>query len=265
MHCWGSDDGSSSDRGQVTDAPSGEFRTVATLENTVCAVDIDGDLQCWGRPTSGIIEDVPREGGFIDVAVGWHAACALDEAGFVHCWGEDNPDGAREFDVVSDAPSGTYGSIGMGTYHGCALSAAGAIDCWGIESGRDYEDGGQVTDTPSGAFEHLSVCAGHNCAIDQSGHAVCWGDPHDDGLEYDSTDPVTDVSAGVTSTCVVHQDHEVECWGRPPVHDDNDMYDPPSGPFLDVAAGDDHHCAIDAETGDPVCWGSTGSGQSDPP
>ena len=53
-----------------------------------CALDVQGELRCWGDDYSG--ESSPPAGSFVDVAAGSAHACALDDEAALVCWGSNS-------------------------------------------------------------------------------------------------------------------------------------------------------------------------------
>ncbi len=66
----------------------------------------------------------------------------------------------------------------------------------------------------------------------------------------------TQVSAGATHTCGLHEDGSVECWGY--------MREDPPGTFLQVSSGYNYACGVlDDQT--LSCWGDATKGEDVPP
>ena len=153
---------------------------------------------------------------------------------------------------------------------------------------------GATNGTPSGQAE-LAVYAGqgeHTCII-RSGNVQCWGRNSHGQLGYGhrhnigdeesaaSADnvplggPATQLALGLHHTCALRQDGAVLCWGsnalgqlgygdRQPRGDDGSPGPFPvvdvGGPVVDLAAGQDHTCALMAD-GRVRCWGAGNRGQ----
>ena len=59
LDCWGVDDGSFWDDGQVTDVPPSAYLSIASGAYHSCAISDSSLLQCWGRDDSGQVSDLP--------------------------------------------------------------------------------------------------------------------------------------------------------------------------------------------------------------
>ncbi len=83
IDCWGD--------GQLgeLDAPEGVFTVLSAENSTACAIEVGGDVRCWGSNSAGQAPD--REiGPFTIVDVGGSHVCAILANGEVDCWGADN-------------------------------------------------------------------------------------------------------------------------------------------------------------------------------
>jgi hypothetical protein len=61
----------------------GQYLAIAVEDRSLCAIDIDGALHCWGDDISS-----PPAGTFMQVAMAGSYACALDDAGAIQCWSD---------------------------------------------------------------------------------------------------------------------------------------------------------------------------------
>ncbi|MEM6993617.1 MAG: hypothetical protein AAF721_24095 [Myxococcota bacterium] len=121
------------------------------------------------------------------VAARDHHTCALDVDGNVWCWGRDDfgQTGDGSDGGEHGAPTAVVGlpatvSIATGTYHSCAVSDAGEVYCWGRNhQGQLGVPGGQVAEAQlvSGVQDAIDVTAGdsHTCAATDGGEVWCWG------------------------------------------------------------------------------------------
>ena len=228
LTCWGIEDGSLFDFGQVSDAPAIDVVDVAAGAYFGCAVRYDGQLSCWGSDQYG--QATPPSGTFQQVSAGVNHACALDVDGAVHCWGIN--DGSADDDrQVGDTPGGTFVAVSAGDYHSCALDAFGDAVCWG----RDSE--GQAS-PPSTVFAAISAGGMHSCGVDISGQVHCWGSDgegqvsgggSDTGnlgggpipvgecasLGLDGQDDFVDLSDSSQLPGIGSADFAIEMWARP--------------------------------------------------
>ena len=68
------DDGSTDDKGQVTDIPSGNFAQVTAGYRHSCGLRPTGEVECWGRNDDDIITGAPS-GAFTLIAAGSQNNC----------------------------------------------------------------------------------------------------------------------------------------------------------------------------------------------
>ena len=231
IECWGIDDGSINDQGQVTNAPTGnsDYTSITSNDDHTCAIRlVDRTIDCWGddscQQASGPTGSAPYE----QVSAGYRHTCAVAETTrSLQCWGDDT------YNQATPPPTGSYREVHAGKFHTCALGqTSGALRCWGINDGsaEDYGQVKQATHYDQIAFQSLTAGAYHSCGIAGSrpGRVYCWG--IDDGSD-DDYGQVTDT--------------------------------PTASNFIHVSAGAYHTCAI-TDFGRTVCWGSNKSGQGTP-
>ncbi|MEZ4448792.1 MAG: hypothetical protein R3B09_04865 [Nannocystaceae bacterium] len=175
LHCWGT----IPELGNLDDALivrprqflAGPIAAIDAEESSLCVVDGDGGLRCWGpvaehyrdgadvhlaeeeeddddeSPPEAFsrggplwkLEAVPVAP--VGLAVGSEHACLLTAAGEVHCWGDNNQgqlgDGTtrdRPTPVKVEGLPGPATQIVAGSQHTCALVDGGAIYCWGAKT-----------------------------------------------------------------------------------------------------------------------------------
>ena len=178
-------------------------------------------------------------------------AAAVTSEGRLVCWGEE------EFGAA-DCPEGVFTDVGQGAIHGCALDVAGGIVCWHPDSETwDDRNYGQA-DAPAGTFSAVDAWYVSSCAIDASEQAVCWGANEWGG---DGVPPperaYVDVSVGGGWDLGLTTAGEIEIWGGVFGGDYEIEMLPSGGPFLAIAAGQLHGCAVDGD-GLATCWGGEG-------
>jgi alpha-tubulin suppressor-like RCC1 family protein len=135
------------------------------------------------------------------------------------------------------------------------------------------------------AYRFIAVSAGghHTCAIGSPPVVLCWGRNKDgqvgNGTFSTSAQPaavgfesaVIDVVTGARHSCALAETGTVSCWGwnangqlGAHVGEDKRLTRPTSidaaGPFVKLAAGSAHNCAL-AANGGATCWGSDEIGQ----
>lgn len=165
--CWGPPD-------LPAVSTDGPFTALAAADH-VCALGVDGSLQCWGNETYGATE--PPAGTFSSLVSNHVHSCALSEAGEASCWGglyfeDESPE-------LIDPPSETFTKIVSGTAHMCGLTPSGDAVCWGY--GTPERENGTLPDlsqaSPTSAgFVEIAAGYWHTCGLDATGLLECWGD-----------------------------------------------------------------------------------------
>jgi len=164
-----------------------------------CAVDVAGQIWCWGRGEHGEIGDgtstdqpVPTRialpGGVAvsSLSAGGAHTCAVDGAGEVFCWGANNrgqlgtgspgPDLAAPSLATSVSPTTR---VAAGGAHTCVELADRTIACWGANESGQLGDGTTVDRAlpieVAGATGTVAAGAAHTCASTSGGTVTCWG------------------------------------------------------------------------------------------
>ena len=115
IDCEGKDWG-----GTVTTPPPGnKYTQVATAIFRACALDLDGEVTCWGSSASSTTE---FSGPVKMLDIDEHATCGILEDGHIEC-----PDRTS----VWEMPEGTFAQISVGRWHACAVTIEGEMKCWG--------------------------------------------------------------------------------------------------------------------------------------
>ncbi|MEM9068027.1 MAG: hypothetical protein AAGE52_05950, partial [Myxococcota bacterium] len=218
LYCWGRNnrgqvgDGTTIDRLEatlVTNPATGmplRVQGVATGFLHTCALDLDGELWCWGNATYGVLA---QPGGapilrpqramgdatfeartFTQIEAAQWSNCVLDDLRRVWCWGRNdaaqlglgstlslnNPMPQRVLNLDSDVAE-----ISVGLRHGCARLADGTVRCWGQNATAEVGTGTtmmvfEATDVGLSDIATISTGSQHTCAADSSGALYCWGD-----------------------------------------------------------------------------------------
>jgi alpha-tubulin suppressor-like RCC1 family protein len=161
----------------------------------------------------------------------------------------------------------------VGESHACYLDTGGRAFCWGRNGNGELGNGttaaSAVPVPVSGGLAFVAISAGsggQTCALTAAGEAYCWGQNAGgqlgDGTRISRTAPVR-VIGGATfsalhagsSTCGVTRAGGAFCWG--PGFGAGSFE---GGPFVGVAAGFLHSCALKA-TGEAVCRGYNTDGR----
>jgi alpha-tubulin suppressor-like RCC1 family protein len=129
--------------------------------------------------------------------------------------------------------------IAAGDSHSCAITAAGEVRCWGDNTAGKLGIGTLAGFFPfpvapdlGGPATRLEAGSDHTCAVTSDGGAKCWG-LNSRGQLGDGTTVDWGVPVGVSGL---------------------------STGVRDVAAGEDHSCAL-LDAGNVKCWGENYAGQ----
>ena len=207
--CWGLDDGSQYDYGQVTDVPAGRFKDIVAGIGYSCAITMEGGVECWGDDRLGQVSDVPTETNFVQIDASGDTILALNQDAEIVYWGEY----ATDFADWEDTYRQPYplNDISMAFDTVCALQDDGAIDCWG----DDYSSNYVILYAPwTKGFTDIAVALWHACAINKNGVVKCWGtDIYGEVNEAPTDSGYVAVDVGDSSSCALKATGEVICWG----------------------------------------------------
>jgi alpha-tubulin suppressor-like RCC1 family protein len=278
----------------------GPFLEVAAQRDSTCALDSTGVVQCWGTgsvakdplPSAPLkkiamggncgvgvrLDDTlvgwgngcepPPSGSYLDIGVG-HEGCAINRDRDLICWALS---GATKAPVDGGAPirlpprrntntPGPFTTLSMGSLHGCALRADGTIHCWGNCSATNAgsKDCPARIAPPSGPFVDVASGDDFSCVLGRDHRVQCWGELGALAPPATSSFAWSKLAAKHNTLCGVNVAGEVECAGEP-VNWNGTHYRPPPGPFVNVAVGGRHVCAI-RPAGVLECWRVDQQGQ----
>ncbi len=281
--CWG-------DMGYgLANAPAGTFTRVVSGDWHSCALDATGRARCWGYNRNHQC-DVPAD-ELVDLTATRQTTCGLRKDGSRICWGEPrSPLAGKLVQLVLDCgltaegriaceegepPTGVFAQIARHGQNRCGVTRAGRVQCWGSNNRGEREVPEHLRDSPSlGPAIATKPPSGRittgylaACTIDAQQRPVCWGKP--EVARRTPAHEVRQVSAGGAHVCAINADDTLACWGE-------DTYGQVNAPTLlraiDVAAGEDHSCAVLQRDASISCWGAgrerTGGahqGQANPP
>jgi alpha-tubulin suppressor-like RCC1 family protein len=244
---------------------------VALAHNHSCALDVAGQVSCWGGNVRGELgvsgvssASLPQPltalppatalavGGItsaqlVDGASSISAggfSCALSQARTAYCWGSNSHGQLGHAGAGGATPQPVPGltdlvEIVAGGAHACARSAAGAVYCWGANAQGQLGDGSLSSRASPALVAGLgagvvALAAGfeHSCAWLGAGEIRCWGDNFHGQLGDGST------LDRPLPTAVVSVPAQI----------------------TGIAAGGARSCATTAG-GDLFCWGSNSWGE----
>lgn len=234
--CWGSDSNGQLGRRDPFWGPAGGgpepvwadvsgmgkvSRIVAGASHT-CALNLEGELWCWGSNSDGRVGDGTTkdrtlpvrvaesngfpDGGVTDFALGTYHTCATTVNGHVYCWGDNgygrlgNPTASsskvpvqvrKYVDISTTAEFAGLSNVTTGLDHTCAWSPEGTGWCWGRSLYGQLGDGivASTQPLPRYAIKNRTVL-------------------------MEPTGAVLQVSAGYNHTCAVHESGQGHCWGH---------------------------------------------------
>jgi len=229
-YCWGEDFRGQTGTGQkqwvvkVATPVEGDlrFRTLRAGPESTCAIDLNGDLFCWGGSEvvgEAVVPRLVQQGlGLISLEYGGNIGgrglvCGQGGTGTLYCFGyephERLPQPTPAAVALPAARSARQLSIG-GVWtpliglpysyqrHVCALATTGGLTCWGTNAYGQVGDSSTTdrdTPTPVTSLDNVTqVTAGgvHSCAVSTDGVAYCWGANNWGQLGIGSAgDPVT--------------------------------------------------------------------------
>jgi len=164
-----------------------------------CALDLAGQIWCWGRGDRGEIGDgaatdqplptaIPLPDGVaaVSVSAGGSHTCAVDRAGQLFCWGANDRGqlgtGTPGSDVTAprlttNVPPALL--VAAGGAHTCVELADRSVACWGANENGQLGDGTTVDRAVpvevAGASGVVAAGAAHSCASTSDGTVTCWG------------------------------------------------------------------------------------------
>ncbi len=182
VYCWGADYfGSLGDGGPVSSTLTGELpvevdtsgvlagKTIVHIGvgmASVCAMDSDGQVYCWGTNSNGELGNGTTEHASSPTAVvmdgdlsgktpaklsvGYSHACVNTTEGKVYCWG-----------------SNAFGALGSGEGDSTSVSQTYETEPTAVETAGTVMDGKVITRIDTGLY--------YTCAIDDSKYVYCWG------------------------------------------------------------------------------------------
>ena len=239
------------------------WKTVSTVDDTTCGIDINHQLYCWGDNYYGQLDNydgiLKNSYGFPltsdsiynvkKICVGFANICGIDENSELLCWGANNfgqlgnytTDNSYYPVLITNGQNSRWESVGLGGYHTCGVDKDDDLWCWGGNDHGQLGDGTTVhssyplfiTNSQNISWKSISLGVYHTCGIDKSDRLWCWGGNDygqlGDGSNADSNYPVL-ITNGQNNT------------------------------WKSISLGAYYTCGID-ENGKLWCWGSNNNGQ----
>jgi alpha-tubulin suppressor-like RCC1 family protein len=220
VHCWGQLYSTSGWRLEEIPralTPAQTWRSVSTGMAGACGIKSDGSLWCWGylrELTDGAVEvsDEPIQIGLDDdwaqVSNNGYRACAIKDDASLWCFGSNFDAGLGNGSLENRgqptlvAEAGPWLDVAAGIST-CAVRFDHTLWCWGSTLGPE-----PWTVDPNTDWEEVESRDSYPCALRGGGKLYCldWTnamDAIDEGGGYTS----------VSSTCAVHADQTLGCWG----------------------------------------------------
>ena len=216
-------------------------------------LDEGGDVFWWGEKSS------VHPGDHTAVTISHGQVCAIDGTGGITCPGlGDGPVGPF-VDVGARYAEFDVGFYSVDVFEACGRSDEGVVEC--VSLGDTYAGAVHATGPWYADYD-----AAVDCGVRWDGSLECgvrFGELLDgagvavpDGDEFVALDGYSDGGfdgngSPIGRICALDSAGVITCFG------DGLLPDPPAGSFVQVAVGESHACALDAD-GDVQCWGSAG-------
>lgn len=225
IYCWGSNNYGQIGNGEFggsgwtiparTDLGFSDVESITTGAVHACALRSIGAIYCWGgngeaqiggTNTFDSVALPTQVSGISDatsVDAGDTHTCAVHSDGTVSCWGSNYfgqlGNGASGVDEISYQPVKVSGltdvtGVTAGLFHSCALHANGTVSCWG------WNHTGQLGNGISDEWTYNTL--------------INWEDEKSPiPVQVFGINDAVALSAGRDSTCALHSDATVSCWG----------------------------------------------------
>jgi len=223
---------------------------VATGTSFICALLVNGDIQCWGDDNFGALDSPSAGAPYQAISAGEAHACAIDSDNAIVCWGNEDNDRLQ-------APAGSFTQLSSSYTSNCAVATDGSVECWGNRAEGNLD---VPTDLP--AAKQVVLARHTTCALLQDGSLQCWGfpiptPPAQGPYEKIALDYRFSGSEG--ALCVLDLEGRVDCRFFNPFTQALDLElqntVPSSAGFSDLAIIDDFVCGINAQA-EVECWGN---------
>ncbi len=303
LWCWGNNDqgnlgigmlGGPAQLTPIQPMGGGTWSALAAGYETVCGVQTNGTLWCWGYDAYGTAASasavdllVPTQVGtemYRAVSLSYETGCAVRADGHLRCWGDGSAGELGNDDTMSSylpvavaMDDATWTAVAVGGAHVCGIHDDGTLLCWGTNTtGQLASDtspdrqrtnptavaGGPWTSVATGESHTCAIAADHRlwCAGSDSGAlGVAGGGSRTVPVEVGTA---ATIAAGGYTTCSISSSNALACWGynNAGMIGDGTAHNaqsavPVAGTWRAVAPYIDHTCGI--TMADAIsCWGT---------
>lgn len=215
-YCWGDDFRGQTGTGQsqwtvrVATQVVGDlrFRALRAGPESTCAIDMNGDVFCWGGSEvvgEAVVPRMVQEGlGLTTLEYGGNIGgrglvCGQNGSGTLYCFGYEPHENLPQPTPVAvalpaEATARQFAIGGVWTpliglpysyqRHACAVGTTGVVACWGTNAYGQIGDSSTTDrDAPTpvislGDIAQVTAGGAHSCALSTDGVADCWGANH---------------------------------------------------------------------------------------
>ncbi|WP_419943769.1 S8 family serine peptidase [Candidatus Poriferisodalis sp.] len=242
----------------------GGFRSLSAGARHACGVRDNGAVSCWGL--ASVVDEVPDVAfRSLSSSPGADFVCGVRVADHaVQCWGDVPAEvtadvvGRRVLDTDgATALDGRFEKVAVGDRHVCGVRLNGPVVCWGDNAVGQTDSPWRVFTVAQANVTEIAAGGEHSCAVSMQTGLLCWGQIL--GSRYPPASSAViarQIAAGAVNTCVIDEDHELECFGS----NSRGVLDVPEGEFVSLDAGSHHMCAV-SNVGSLRCWGDSADGR----
>ncbi|MBX2880237.1 MAG: hypothetical protein KTR32_09915 [Granulosicoccus sp.] len=188
----------------------GAISAVTLGDNHVCAINLNGNVRCWGGNFYGQLDVPAAASPAIAIDAGEAHTCSITTNGSVVCWGL----GSNGRTTVPDTGA-QYSAVAAGVKHTCAVRTDGNVDCWGADDSRMSQF---VADLPP--VKDVAADFDRICVLTVDGDIIC-NNQFSSRLPPPANGPYTELafSGGDNDgdiICGLNEQGKVDCVVQPP-------------------------------------------------